>query len=155
MATDCRKVALALVGLLASGCLIEVQIDKVRDPREAFREARAEALRYQGRRGPAQQLRAVIYDPDDGKLIRVTLPMWLVRKAGRNQDWDWDEEQECRGQSRKADDRSGRDQRCDSGERVEHTLRRHVSLKDIERAGLGILVEVEEDRGERVLVWLR
>jgi len=33
-------------------------------------------------------------------------------------------------------------------------VRPHLRLEDIEKAGLGILVEVEEDGGDQVLVWL-
>jgi len=32
---------------------------------------------------------------------------------------------------------------------------RHVRLEDLEKAGLGVLVEVEEEGGDLVLVWLK
>ena len=38
---------------------------------------------------------------------------------------------------------------------VAHRLQRRIPLEAIERAGLGILAEVEEEGGEQVLVWLR
>lgn len=41
------------------------------------------------------------------------------------------------------------------GERVKQEIRRHVSLEEIEKAGLGVLVEAEEEDGGQVLVWLR
>jgi hypothetical protein len=133
-----RAAVAVLPALMAAGCL--VQIDHVKDPRAAFKEARAEALRYQGRPGPARQLNVLVYDRDERQLVRVALPMWLVRKIERNVDWD--------------DERERR--RRDWGqERAERSVRRHVRLEDIERAGLGILVEVEEDEGAQVLVWLR
>ena len=34
-------------------------------------------------------------------------------------------------------------------------MKRHVRLRDLERAGLGLLVEVEEEDGEQVLLWLK
>lgn len=128
--------AIAVLGLLETGCL--VQVERVRDPGPAFRQARAEALRYQGRPGPAHQLNVLVYDRDEGKLVRAELPMWLVRKlerrAGESHDWDVD---------------------FDADGRVKHSLDRHLRLEDVEKAGLGVLVEVEEDDGGRVLVWLK
>jgi hypothetical protein len=64
--------------------------------------------------------------------------MWLARRIEEKVDWDkevdWD-----------SDDR----------DRVARRVRRHVNLREIEKAGLGLLVEVDEDDGEQVLVWLR
>ena len=37
----------------------------------------------------------------------------------------------------------------------EERMKRHVRLEEIEKAGLGVLVEVEEEDGEQVLIWLR
>ena len=34
-------------------------------------------------------------------------------------------------------------------------MRSRLRLKDIEQAGRGILLEVEEEGGDQVLVWLR
>jgi hypothetical protein len=108
----------------------------VADPTAAFRDARAEALRVQGRPGPARQLNVLVYDPDDREMVRVRVPMWLARKAAGHVNWD-------------DVDLDGRDR--DAARRVT----RHLRLEDIERAGLGILAEVEDEGGEQVLVWLR
>jgi hypothetical protein len=81
-------------------------------------------------------LNVLAYDPSDHELVRVSLPMWLVRKADRHGDWDLDLDNA-------------------RGERTKRALKRHLRLQDIERAGLGVLVEVEEDDGEQVLVWLQ
>ena len=43
----------------------------------------------------------------------------------------------------------------DVGERVARRLKHRVDLRELEKAGRGLLVEVEEDGGEQVLVWLR
>jgi len=123
------------LGLVAAGCL--VQIETVRDPRPHFERARLEAERFQGRPGPAHELNVLVYDADDRKLVRVQIPMWLARKIAKKADWD----EERRGD--------------DDEERAKRAVRRHVDLRDIEKAGLGILVEVVEDSGEQVLVWLR
>jgi hypothetical protein len=127
-----RSAILLLAAILQAGCLVHVE--HVDDPTAAFRSARAEALQYQGRPGPARQLNVLVYDPGDREMVRVSVPMWLARKAAAHVDWD---------------DADGRD-----GD-VADRLRRHVRLEDVERAGLGILAEVEDGDGEQVLVWLR
>jgi hypothetical protein len=63
--------------------------------------------------------------------------MWIVRKAERRIDWRNEVESGDHAQ-----------------DHVRHALRR-VRLEDIEKAGLGVLAEVEEDGGDQVLVWLR
>ena len=129
-------VAAIAAGALSSGCL--VQIEHVRDPGPHFEAARREAARFQGRRGPAKELNVLVYDAAEQKLVRVSLPMWLARKIESRVDWDRD---------------GARD--SDDTHRVERSVRRHVNLREIEKAGLGLLVEVEDDDGEQVLVWLR
>jgi len=135
MRTSSLAVA-ALAGLLGAGCL--VQIEHLRDPRPRFAEARREAARLQGRPGPARELNVLVYDAGEQKLVRVSVPMWLARKVGRRVEGGRDG-----GWADASDDPAGR------------AIRRHVDLREIEKAGLGILVEVEDDDGEQVLVWLR
>ena len=135
-----RAAGIAAVGvaaLLSAGCL--VQVETVRDARPQFARARQEASQLQGRRGPAHELNVLVYDHHDQKLVRVSVPMWLVRKVAKH-----------------ANDGDSLD--LDLGaadERAERAVKRHVRFEDIEKAGLGVLVEVEEDDGEQVLVWLR
>jgi len=126
----------AVVALLETACL--VQITHVSDPSPLFREARAEAARLAGRRGPAHEVNVLVWNRDERELVRVSLPMWIVRKAERHIDWD-DE---------------GRDAERGTRDQVRDALRR-VRIEDIEKAGLGVLAEVEEDGGDQVLVWLR
>jgi hypothetical protein len=118
---------------LGTACFLEVH--KVSDPRAAFEKARSEAQRYQGQPGPGHELNVLAYDGHDGELVKVSLPLWLVRKI----------------------DREGGDLELDGQDgRLKERLRRHLRLRDIEKAGLGILVEVEEEEsGDQVLVWLR
>lgn len=130
-----RRLAAVVLALLGAGCL--VQIDHVGDPRPAFDQARAEARRYQGRRGPAHQLNVLVYDVREQKLVRVRVPMWLAKKVAAKVDWD-----EVDLDSEDAD-------------QVKRVLKRHLSPGELDRAGLGVLVEVEDDDGEQVLVWLR
>jgi len=124
-----------VVALLETACL--VQITHVADPSPLFREARAEAARLAGRAGPARELNVLVWDRDERELVRVSLPMWIVRKAERRIDW-----------------RNEVDSGDDAKDHIRHALRR-VRLEDIEKAGLGVLAEVEEDGGDQVLVWLR
>jgi hypothetical protein len=127
-----RSAILVLAAILQAGCIVDVK--HTDDPTAAFRSARAEALLYQGRPGPAHELNVLVYDPGDREMVRVSVPMWLARKAAAHVDWD---------------DADGRDRD------VARRVRRHVRLEDVERAGLGILAEVEDGEGEQVLVWLR
>lgn len=123
--------ALSLAAATQAACL--VQVTHVSDPAPLFDQAHREAARYQGRPGPARELHVLVYDPDEGKLVRVSLPMWFVRAAERRARQDWDE----------------------GDDEVARHVRRHVRLEDLEKAGLGVLVEVDEEDGEKVLVWLR
>ena len=126
-----RMAMLALLAGLTAGCLVE--IDRVADPGPAFGQARREAARYQGRPGPAHYVNVLVYDHDEGQLVRVSVPMWLARKVARDKD--------------------GFDLSGDG--RAEQKVRRHLRFEDLERAGLGVLVEVEEEGGDLVLVWLK
>lgn len=127
-------VALGLLGALEAGCIVHVT--HVSDPGSAFLRAREEALRAAPRGARATELNVLAWDPGDREMVRVSVPLWLVRKADRHADWDLDF----------GDERDrGRWRRRMDGMRWE----------DIERAGPGILLEVMEDEGDRVLVWLR
>lgn len=130
-----RKLLIAAVPLVLSGCLVEVKT--VADPGPALARARAEVEELASRPGPAQSLQVVAYDPDERKLVRVGLPLWLVHKAGDLDEMDLGDE---------VGDELGQD----LGRRL-----KGVSLRDLEKVGRGALVEVEDDDGTRVLVWLR
>jgi hypothetical protein len=131
-----RSVPLAGVlaaAVLAAGCLVE--IEKVKDPHAAFAKARAEVARVQGQPGRPGHLEVLVYDRGDGQLIRASLPMCLVREMGESDDLDLDLGDEA-------------------GEAAKHVTSR-LRWADVEKAGRGILVEVEEEGGDQVLVWLR
>ena len=125
----------AMAALLEVGCL--VQFTKVADPRPIFQQARLEAGRDAGKPGRAREVNVLVYEPDEGQLIRVSLPIWLVRKMEHHVDWD----------DIDVDD--------EDAEHVKRVLKRRIRLEDIEKAGLGMLVEVDEEDGEQVLVWLK
>jgi hypothetical protein len=123
------RLGAAVLGcLLGAGCFVNVS--HVSDPEPAFRKARAEAESLAGRRGPARSVQVLVYDPGEHELVRVSVPMWLARRLAKEGDWDEDDS-------------------------VQRALHDRISLEDLERSGLGTLVEVEDEDGEQVMVWLR
>jgi hypothetical protein len=124
------RAGILAAAVLAAGCLVE--IEKVDNPRAAFAKARSEAAHVQGRPGKPGHLEVLVYDRAEGQLVRASLPMWLVHEMDDGDDLDLDE----------------------GGEAARRMLDR-LRRKDIEKAGRGILVEVEEEGGDQVLVWLR
>ncbi|HEX6737290.1 MAG TPA: hypothetical protein VF310_03350 [Vicinamibacteria bacterium] len=135
MSASRLAVVVAAAALASSACL--VQVSHVRDPGPLFREARAEAARFTGRPGPARQVNVLVWSPDEHELVRVSVPMWVVRQAVKHADWDEVDVGD-------ADDRH-----------LKEILKRRLNPQELEKAGLGLLVEVEEEEGEQVLVWLR
>ena len=119
-------ITVVLASLLAGGCLVE--IDHTENPGPAFAQARAEADRLQGKSGHPHRVNVLVFDRSEQKLVHVCVPLWLARKLAK-------------------------DGEVGLGEVDEHMGRR-LRLRDLEEAGLGVLVEVDEDEGDRVLVWL-
>jgi hypothetical protein len=129
-----RTSLLGLLGLslLASGCLVEVRT--VSDPGPELRRARAEVDEIARHPGPAKSVHVLVYDADERKLVKVDVPLWLVHKF-KDEDDEID---------------FGHDI---SGRASDHLKK--VRLSDLEKVGRGALVEVEDDDGTQVLVWLR
>jgi hypothetical protein len=133
-----RRAAMVLVaalGVLEAGCI--VQITKVSDPRPMFDQARREAAGYAGRSGRAHEVNVLVYGKDDQQLVRVSVPLWLARKFEGHVDWD-DVDLDGEG-----------------GDRVRRALKHRLRMEDLEKLGAGTIVEVEEEDGEQVLVWLK
>lgn len=80
---------------------------------------------------PLQTLRVLAYDPDGGKIVRIAIPMWLLRLAPG---------------SRRMSFLSDNGIDFDS-DRV------HLTLDDLERRGPGLLVDHTDRHGSLVLVW--
>jgi hypothetical protein len=134
-----RLATIGLLGVLTSGCL--VNISTVSNPERYFEEARRNAASVAGRPGPAKELRVLVYDADERKLVRVELPLTLVRRIADHEfddDFDLDF---CHTGGRG----------CDEARRKLRKFRG----SDLEKLPLGLLVEVNEDDGERVFVYLR
>src|SRR5262249_32842539 len=78
-----------------------------------------------------QSLRVLAYDPREGKLVRVSLPFWLLRLAP-----------------------ASRHMRLGTAEMDFDSDRLHLTMDDIERAGPGLLLDTESPGdGVLVLVW--
>ena len=137
---------LALIGALAFtsvGCLVNVT--RVSNPDRYFDEARRAAAAVAGKEGPARELRVLVYEPDERKLVRVEVPLGLVRRLASDGEFDWDFDFD-------EDDFCGRPSRgCNEARK---RLRKFRG-RDLDKLPLGVLVEVNEDDGERVLVYLR
>jgi hypothetical protein len=127
--------AVAVLATAQAGCIVHVT--RVSDAGTAFERAREEALRFAGRPGPASELNVLAFDPSERKMVRVSVPLWLIRSAEGHIDWD--------------------DIDPDDEHRRWRRNRKLGKLRweDIERSAPGILLEVLEDEGDRVLIWLR
>ena len=133
-----RLIAALAPVLLSAACFLEVE--DVSDPGPAFAEARRDAARVAGRPGPPDRLEVHVYDRTDGQLVRASIPMGIVEKFDDGEvDLDFDDEEID----------------LDLDEGTAESVRRHLRLSELKQAPLGLLVEVEEEGGDQVLVWLR
>jgi hypothetical protein len=126
-------VVTALLGVSGTAC---VSVRHVADPTAALFSARAEAERLGAQPGRAHRLNVLVFDADEGQLVRVSVPIWLASKF--------------EGQLRR-DDQAGRALERGLGA----DFARHIRLKDVAAAGRGLIAAVEDDDGSQVLVWLR
>jgi len=133
-----RPIAVLASVLLSAGCFVEVE--DVSDPGPAFAEARRDAARIAGRPGPPGSLEVLVYDRDDGQLVRASIPIGIVEKFDDGTiDMDFD--------NKEID--------LDLDEETAESVRRHLRLSELKQAPLGPIVEVEEEGGDQVLVWLK
>jgi anionic cell wall polymer biosynthesis LytR-Cps2A-Psr (LCP) family protein len=98
-------------------------------------EAQRAVHREQERTNPApiSKLRLATYDPQEKALVRVSIPMWLLRWA--------------KDKPIKFSATSG------AGIRWEEDAPLKVTPAEIERHGPGLLVDTVSRRGERILLW--
>lgn len=125
------------------GCLVNVA--HVSNPDRYFDQAKRSAMAVAGQSGPGREIRFLVYDADERKLVRVELPLGLVRRLAERSDFDWDFDFDRHDFC--SDTSSG----CSEARR---RLRKFEG-RDLAKLPLGPLVEVEEDDGERVFVYLR
>ena len=129
-----KLTAIVILSLLMSGCLCVEVIEDVGHPGTYFRKARHEIERIQRCRGRCpEQMHILVYDKDERKIVRITVPVWLVEGCSDLEHWI---------------DR-GKDE-FDLKIRYDFDGRKFRNLK---RRRAGFLAEVN-DRGSRVLVWL-
>ena len=137
-----QRFAIAFTLAMTSvGCLVNVT--HVSNPDRYFEDAMRSAKAVAGREGPARELHVLVYDADERKLVRVDLPLGLVGKLTKDHDFDWD-----------LDDHDF----CESSRHGCSEARRKLRKfrgRDLEKLPLGPLVEVNDDDGERVFVYLR
>jgi hypothetical protein len=126
----CLRLACVVLALSSAACLVDIRHD-VDDPNPAFRKAREAAARVQGANGSPHHLNVLVYDASDRQLVSVSAPLWLARKVGSL---------------------ALHDEHDDTGIAF---ARRCLDPANLDKAGLGVLVEVEEDEGDQVLVWLK
>jgi hypothetical protein len=85
-------------------------------------------------KGPAgrklESLRMLAYDRHDGKLVRVSIPFWLLRLLPSNHFSFLD----------------------DNGIKID-SERVNLSVEDLERRGPGLVLDTRDRRGSEVLVW--
>jgi hypothetical protein len=80
------------------------------------------------------KLHAVIWDPRERKVVRLSLPFWLMRLGGSHRSMTIDSHQA-------------------GGVTVGSNVRLNVSAADIERHGPGLILDHTGRRGERIVVW--
>jgi len=137
-----RQTALLAFVVLGLGACIGIRVESgVRDADRRFDRARDEIARLEnhdpGRPRRANRLCLLIHDQDDGDLVSLSVPLWMVDLAmdlGRQA-----ERHESRHAGRDLEDRYDVDWRA---------------LRDLGRFGPGLIAALEGD-GDRVLVWLR
>jgi hypothetical protein len=123
----------ALLALVQAACLVEIR--EVRDPGPAFREARAQAERDRRHPGQAHRINVLVFEPDESRLVRLSLPIWLASRIEGHIDLG-----------------DGGDRALERS--VGRRVARKIRVKDLAAAGRGLIADVEDDDGQ-VLVWLR
>lgn len=81
-----------------------------------------------------QSIRVLAYDPREGRVVRVNVPVWLARMAMS----------ERAGSGRRRISVNGEDIEFDAG---------NLTFEDVERHGPGLIVDTGDAQGGQVLVW--
>jgi len=86
------------------------------------------------RRTNLQSIRVLAYDPRQGRLVRVDVPVWLARMVMSDRGG------------------SGRRRITIGGDNIEFDAG-NLTFEDVERHGPGLIVDVDDGQGSQVLVW--
>lgn len=89
----------------------------------------AERARTNPSAAPIQNLHILAWDPSEDKLVRLTIPWWLVRM------------------------KSSGGVRLNSGTSIFDDDDVSLGVEDLERHGPGLILDASDRRGQRVLVW--
>jgi hypothetical protein len=124
---------------LAFGACMTVRVDRDKSRAEAyFDQASREIVRLE-KQDPHHERRPhrlyiLVLDAGEGEIVRVSLPLWLVK-------WGLD--------AGMKDDADGHD--FNARKRYDFAWK---AVRDLDRFGQGLLVSLEENR-DRVLIWLK
>ena len=137
-----RQTAALALATLGLGACIGLRIEHgVRNADRDFERARDEIASLErhdpGRTRRPNSLCLLIHNREDGDLVRLSVPLWMV-------DLAMDMGEQSERHERRAD-------RRDFEDRYDVDWR---SLRDIGRFGPGLIASVEGD-DDRILVWLR
>jgi hypothetical protein len=89
----------------------------------------AEKARHNRSGARIEHIHVLAFDPDEDKLVRLSIPWWLVRMKG-----------------------SGR-VRLNSGSSMFDSERVSLDIEDLERHGPGLILDAADRNGQRVLIW--
>ena len=134
-----RPVGLILSALALSGCLMIQDVRRVDDPRPYFDRAYDEIQRLENgnphRRNRAHELCLLVHEDRKDELVRVVIPLWLVKASIH-----------LGGERAEHESEFGRIE-----DRYEFDW---GVLSAVEEIGPGLLVDVT-DANDKILVWLR
>jgi len=128
---------LMIVPLLLSGCFTVRVFRNVKNPDRYFSSAykRIDSIHQKcpNREGRADSIKVLIYESSERQLVKVSAPFWLVNTCMDIGIKAADEEEEFEFDERYDFDWS--------------------DIKDLEKLGPGLLVEIEDEES-KVLIWL-
>jgi hypothetical protein len=129
---------LILIPLLLSGCFTVRVIRNVKNPDRYFSSAykRIDYIHQKrpNREGRADSIQVLVYEASERQLVKVSAPFWLVNT--------------CMDIGIKAADEE--EEGFEFDERYDFDWR---DIKDLEKLGPGLLVEIEDEES-KVLIWL-
>jgi hypothetical protein len=134
------KISVLTAGVMILSACLGIQVYRhVDDPEPYFDRAYREIDRLEsydrGRRDGAREICVLVHDAADGELVRVNVPLWLVRPVA---DVGVEVVEHDR-RLRKWEDRYDFDR---------------GALRHLKDCGLGLVLDIQEEN-DRVLVWLR
>ncbi len=129
---------LVLISVLSSGCFTVRVIRNVKNPDRYFNSAYTRIdhihTKRPNREGRAGSIQVLVYEASERQLVKVSAPFWLVNT--------------CMDIGIKAADEE--EDGFEFDERYDFDWR---NLKDLEKLGPGLLVEIEDEES-KVLIWL-